>query len=85
VSTSGDLAGLHLPYFFNHALDDVALSREMLEAGIVLRPLSMYYDYADSRQRRSGMVLGFAAVDAKTGETAADLPCTAVERRCRRG
>ena len=84
MSTSGGLAGLHLPYFFNHALDDVALSREMLEAGIVLRPLSMYY-YADSRQRRSGMVLGFAAVDAQTGETAADLPCTAVERRCRRG
>jgi hypothetical protein len=70
VSTSGGLAGLHLPYFFNHALDDVALSREMLEAGIVLRPLSMYY--ADSRQRRSGMILGFAAVDAKTIETAAD-------------
>lgn len=83
MSTSGGLAGLHLPYFFNHALDDVALSREMLEAGIVLRPLSMYY--ADSRQRPSGMVLGFAAVDAKTGETAADLPCTAVQRRCRRG
>ena len=83
VSTSGGLAGLHLPYFFNHALDDVALSREMLEAGIVLRPLSMYY--ADSRQRRSGMVLGFAAVDAKTIETAADLLCTAVERRSRRG
>ena len=83
MSTSGGLAGLHLPYFFNQAVDDVALSRDMLEAGVVLRPLSMYY--ADSRQRRSGMVLGFAAVDAKTGETAADLLCTAVERRCRRG
>jgi len=36
-------------------------------------------------QRRSGMALGFATVDAKTGETAADLLCTAVQRRCRRG
>ena len=43
VSTMGGLAGLQLPYFFNHAVDDVALSREMRESGIVLRPLSMYY------------------------------------------
>jgi GntR family transcriptional regulator/MocR family aminotransferase len=32
VSTSGGLAGLHLPYFFNQAVDDVALSREMLDS-----------------------------------------------------
>lgn len=78
VSTTGGLAGLHLPYFFNRPLDDLALSREMLEAGIVLRPLSMYY--ADSRSRRSGMVLGFAAVDARAIETAAEQLCIAVER-----
>lgn len=83
VSTSGGLAGLQLPYFFNDAVDDVALSREMREAGIVLRPLSMYY--ATSAQRRSGMVLGFAATDAKTIGTAADKLCTAIERRVQRG
>ncbi len=82
VSTSGGLAGLHLPYFFNHAIDDVALSREMLEAGIVLRPLSMYYE--NSRRRRSGMILGFAAVDAQTIEAAAEQLCAAVERRSQR-
>ena len=81
VSTTGGLAGLHLPYWFNQTLDDVALSREMLAAGIVLRPLSMYY--ADSSQCRSGMILGFAAVDAKNIQAAADLLCAAVERRSR--
>jgi GntR family transcriptional regulator/MocR family aminotransferase len=83
VSTMGGLAGLQLPYFFNHAVDDVALSREMRESGIVLRPLSMYY--ATPTQRRSGMVLGFAAIDAKTIEIAADKLCTAIERRIQRG
>ena len=82
VSTTGGLAGLHLPYFFNRALDDVALSGDMLTAGIVLRPLSMYY--ADSRRCRSGMILGFAAVDAQAIEAAADILCTAVDRRSRR-
>lgn len=82
VSTTGGLAGLHLPYFFNQPFDDVALSEEMLEAGIVLRPLSMYY--ADAGHCRSGMVLGFAAVDAKTIESAADQLCTVVERRRQR-
>lgn len=82
VSTTGGLAGLHLPYLFNQAIDDLALSREMLAAGIVLRPLSMYY--ADSRQSRSGMILGFAAVDAQAIEAAAAQLCAAVERRSQR-
>jgi Transcriptional regulators containing a DNA-binding HTH domain and an aminotransferase domain (MocR family) and their eukaryotic orthologs len=82
VSTSGGLAGLHLPYFFSQPLDDVALSNEMLAAGIVVRPLSMYY--ADTANCRSGMVLGFAAIDAQTSETAAAQLCRVVERRCRR-
>jgi GntR family transcriptional regulator/MocR family aminotransferase len=81
VSTTGGLAGLHLPYFFTQPLDDVALSNEMLEAGIIVRPLSMYY--ADPANCRSGMVLGFAAIDAQTIETAAALLCRVVERRCR--
>jgi GntR family transcriptional regulator/MocR family aminotransferase len=82
VSTTGGLAGLHLPYFFTQLLDDVALSNEMLEAGIIVRPLSMYY--ANAANCRSGMVLGFAAIDAQTIETAAALLCRVVERRCRR-
>lgn len=82
VSTTGGLAGLHLPYLFNQAIDDLALSHEMLAAGIVLRPLSMYY--ADSRQSRSGMILGFAAVDAQAIDAAAAQSCAAVERRSQR-
>jgi GntR family transcriptional regulator/MocR family aminotransferase len=82
VSTSGGLAGLHLPYFFSQPLDDVALSNEMLKAGIVVRPLSMYY--ADPAYSRSGMVLGFAAIDAQTIETAAAQLCRVVEDRFRR-
>ena len=82
VSTTGGLAGLHLPYFFNQPLDDVALSQEVLDAGMVLRPLSMYY--ADARRSRSGMLLGFAAVDAASIEAAADRLCRIVERRLAR-
>lgn len=82
VRTSGGLAGLQLTYSFNHAVDDMALSKDMLEAGIVLRPLSMYF--ADSTRRRPGMVLGFAAIDAKKMETAADKLCAEIERQIRR-
>jgi GntR family transcriptional regulator/MocR family aminotransferase len=82
VSTTGGLAGLHLPYFFNQPLDDVALSTEMLDAGIVLRPLSMYY--ADRSHCRSGMLLGFAAADARTIEAAAGQLCAAIEGRYQR-
>jgi GntR family transcriptional regulator/MocR family aminotransferase len=63
VSTTGGLAGLQLPYCLNQPIGDIALVSEMLQAGIALRPLSMYY--ADSRQQRSGIVLGFAAVDSR--------------------
>ncbi|TLD45741.1 MAG: HTH-type transcriptional regulatory protein GabR [Accumulibacter sp.] len=83
VSTTGGLAGLHLPYFFRQPIDDVSLAREMLEAGIVVRPLSMYY--ADSGQQRSGMILGFAAVDSGVIEAAAPRLCAAVERRSQDG
>lgn len=81
VRTTGGLAGLHLPYFFNQPGDDLALSREMLDAGIVLRPLSMYY--AEPAHRRSGMVLGFAAIDTPTIEAAAATLCGVIERRWR--
>lgn len=82
MSTTGRLAALHPPYFFNQPLDDVALSQEVLDAGMVLRPLSMYY--ADARRSRSGMLLGFAAVDAASIEAATDRLCRIVERRLER-
>ena len=73
VTTTGGLAGLHLPYFFETPLDDVALAKDALDAGIVLRPLSMYYD--NPAHRRTGMVLGFAAVRSEDIDAAAGRLC----------
>ncbi|MCB1961032.1 MAG: PLP-dependent aminotransferase family protein [Rhodocyclaceae bacterium] len=78
VSTTDGLAGLQLPYFFRDQTDDVALAREALEAGIVFRPLSMYYD--NLQHYRAGMVLGFAAVPTEDIDIAAARLCTLVER-----
>ncbi|MBT0964054.1 MocR-like pyridoxine biosynthesis transcription factor PdxR [Denitromonas iodatirespirans] len=82
VRTTGGMAGLHLPYHFTTALDDVALAKEALEAGIVFRPLSMYYD--DPGHRRSGMVLGFAAVPSEEIDAAAGRLCAIVDRHLTR-
>jgi GntR family transcriptional regulator/MocR family aminotransferase len=78
VRTTGGMAGLHLPYFFETPVDDVALASEALDAGIVFRPLSMYYD--DVQHQRTGMVLGFAAVPSEAIDAAAGRLCGIVER-----
>ena len=77
VSTAGGQAGLNLAYLFAETLDDVELARRALHAGIVFRPMSMYYDA--SRGSRVGMNLGFAAVSAEDITIAADRLCSVVE------
>ena len=60
VSVSGGHAGLQLLYRFNVPVDDAQIAAQALAEGVVSRPLSMYY--ADGRNVRHGLNLGFAAV-----------------------
>jgi len=57
--TGGD-AGLHLVLGLPDDADDAALGEAALGRGIITRPLSAYY--ADARNARRGLVLGYAAV-----------------------
>ena len=57
--SDGD-AGLHLALHLPPGCDDLAISREALEAGIITRPLSGYYMQAASARR--GLMLGYACV-----------------------
>ena len=77
VYTAGGQAGLNLAYLFREPLDDVELSRRAMRAGIVFRPMSMYYDA--SRGNRNGMNLGFAAVAAQDISIAAERLCAVID------
>lgn len=54
-------AGLHLILALPQSIDDVALSAELEQCGILTRPLSGYYM---GTARRHGLLLGYACVDA---------------------
>lgn len=57
--TSHSQAGLHLTLALPDNIDDVALSAELEQNGILTRPLSTYYLTAN---RRRGLLLGYACV-----------------------
>lgn len=56
----GDDAGLHLVLRLPADIDDVAVARAALAAGIVVRPLSRYYSHDADPQR--GLLLGYGCV-----------------------
>jgi GntR family transcriptional regulator/MocR family aminotransferase len=60
ITCLGGHAGLHLPVRFNAPVDDAALAAQALGQGVICMPLSGYSVAPDTR--RSGMILGFAAV-----------------------
>lgn len=60
-------AGLHLILALPDGIDDVAVSAELEQAGVLTRPLSAYY--LAGAQRR-GLLLGYACVDEAQIETA---------------
>jgi GntR family transcriptional regulator/MocR family aminotransferase len=51
--------GMHLVGFFKTPIDDVAFSEAADRRGVSVRPLSIYYL---GEQKRSGLILGFAAI-----------------------
>ncbi|WP_437608326.1 PLP-dependent aminotransferase family protein [Erwinia sp. V71] len=55
-------AGLHLVLALPDSIDDVALSAELEQKGVLTRPLSLYYTAAAQRR---GLILGYACVEAE--------------------
>ena len=78
VSVSGGHAGLQLLYRFNLPVDDAQIAAQALAEGVVSRPLSMYY--ADSRNARPGLNLGFAAVPERQVVPAVETLSGVIER-----
>lgn len=75
----GDDAGLHLVLGLPDTADDVHIAGQALAAGIVVRPLSRYYN--QPAQARRGLLLGYACVpDARIAPAFNTL--AAVLRRC---
>lgn len=75
VPVIGGDAGLHLVLGLPQTVDDRALARSILAAGVATRPLSMYH--LRPQQAGKGLLLGYGAVDE------ADIaPAVAVLARC---
>lgn len=69
--------GLHLIGYLRHGLDDVAVARAALEAGVVVRPISRLY--VSERARRSGLMFGFAGLNDQYMATAVERLATVLE------
>ncbi|MCL4759795.1 MAG: PLP-dependent aminotransferase family protein [Rhodocyclaceae bacterium] len=79
ISRSGGHAGIHLLYHFNAAVDDVRVAETALARGVVLRPLSVYYERAGLA--RPGMNLGYASVPVARIRPAVDVLTRVIESR----
>ena len=60
VCITGGEAGLHLALGLPDGCDDIAISRQAKDAGIIVRPLSRYY--MNPVTARRGLMLGYACV-----------------------
>lgn len=78
VGVSGGHAGLQLLFRFNAPVDDAQIAAQALAEGVVTRPLSTYY--ADPRNGRPGLNLGFAAVPEKAIAPAVATLTRVIER-----
>lgn len=58
LAFTGTETGLHVTLQLTGEADDVALTRQAAQSDVVVRPLSPYFA---TRQRRQGLLLGFAA------------------------
>lgn len=62
IAFTGTETGLHITLPLTFDGDDVGLARQATQANVVLRPMSPYYA---TRQRRNGLLLGFAAFNQR--------------------
>nr|WP_223871814.1 PLP-dependent aminotransferase family protein [Candidatus Dactylopiibacterium carminicum] len=81
VSVSGGHAGLQLLYHFNRPIDDTMVASGALTRGLVVRPLSMYYQ--DASTRRNGMNLGYGGVPVERIRAAVPLLAQVIEELSR--
>lgn len=80
LSFIGTETGLHLTLQLTGEADDVSLAHQAEQADVVVRPLSPYFA---TRQRRQGLLLGFAAFNQKEIENGLDR-LTALRPQLRR-
>jgi GntR family transcriptional regulator / MocR family aminotransferase len=81
VSPSGGHAGLQLLYHFNCPIDDTMVASLALTRGLVVRPLSMYYQ--EKANVRQGMNLGYGGVPVERIESAMPILAQAIEEQFR--
>nr|WP_254048158.1 PLP-dependent aminotransferase family protein [Uliginosibacterium sp. TH139] len=82
VEMSGGHAGLQLLYHFRVPLDDTVVASGAMARGLVVRPLSMYYQNASTL--RHGMNLGYGGVPVERIRSAVPLLVQAVDEARRR-
>lgn len=76
ILTSGE-AGLHLALALPDHVDDNEISRQAGLTGIVVRPLSLYYQNRDAARR--GLMLGYASVPDDQIQPAFDLLASVIK------
>lgn len=81
VSPSGGHAGLQLLYHFNRPIDDTMVASLALTRGLVVRPLSMYYQ--EKANVRQGMNLGYGGVPVERIESAMPILAQVIEEQFR--
>ncbi|MBS1208406.1 MAG: GntR family transcriptional regulator [Proteobacteria bacterium] len=79
IELSGGHAGLQLLYYFTEPIDDAMVASDAMSKGLIVRPLSMYYQ--DQGQVRSGMNLGYGGVSVERIRTAAPMLADVIEAR----
>lgn len=83
ISRSGGHAGIHLLYHFSAAVDDARIAEQTLARGVVLRPLSVYYQRPELA--RPGINLGYASVPVPRIGLAVEVLTRVVEGQLKGG
>ena len=81
VSVSGGHAGLQLLYHFNRPVDDTMVASGALARGLVVRPLSMYYQH--SAACLNGMNLGYGGVPVERIRAAVPVLAQVIDAQIR--
>lgn len=79
VKLSGGHAGLQLLYYFNEPVDDAMVASDALAKGLIVRPLSMYYQ--ENQDVRNGMNLGYGGVPVERIRSAVPILARIIEER----
>ncbi|AOJ59230.1 PLP-dependent aminotransferase family protein [Burkholderia thailandensis] len=78
----GDEAGLHLVIGLPNDCDDRAITQTAFDAGVIVRPLTTYYNQADTA--RDGLLLGYACVPNERIAPAFDTLAQTIEMHLNR-